>query len=244
MEGGPFRRHGISIAGFANIYHPAIPKKEVNQDLDMYIDGGQDYDFEVPSSIPKQLEEDNWMYKCAVSAASFNARLRKSRPTSFLDLHTNVEQIAKGTQPERVVVEKMVNEQKRNVILIEKDVLCNKDEYQENKSEKWVPIASSKDDIVYPLAIAKNQYQEVLPLYPFRFSEADAGDVYGALLTIKDETDVIPPGVKVREVHDLPPTLMGAIPYKPSMGITTLTTRKRGRPKKVSVPYIFLIYEF
>ena len=50
------------------------------------------------------------MYKCALSSAEFNARLRAHRPCSFIDLHTNVEQIATGTQPCRVSVQVKTDE--------------------------------------------------------------------------------------------------------------------------------------
>jgi hypothetical protein len=58
--------------------------------------------------VPKELTEDNWMYKCALSAADFNQRLNRNRPVSFLDLHTNIEQIASATQPKRVIIEKHI----------------------------------------------------------------------------------------------------------------------------------------
>jgi hypothetical protein len=48
------------------------------------------------------------MYKCAMSAADFNQRLNRNRPVSFLDLHTNIEQIASATQPQRVIIEKHI----------------------------------------------------------------------------------------------------------------------------------------
>ena len=239
MEGGPYRRHGISIAGFPTPYHPAVPKKEGGDQIDLDFDH---LDFDIPQEIPKALEEDTWMYKCALSAAAFNARLAKGRPTSFLDLHTNVEQIAQGSQPSRVLVQVLAEggqaeHVKGEKLILQNDVVCNAGAADGETADerKWVTVSTSMDPVLYPVALTKSQFQEVVPLYPFRFTQADVGQVYGAGLYVKEERDMasVPEGVELREVHDLPPTLMGAVPYKPAMGITSLTTRKRGRPKKV-----------
>lgn len=94
------------------------------------------------------------------------------------------------------------------------------------ESSVWKTVSTLVDENKYPLAITKNQFQESLSVYPFRFQEGDEGTVLGAV-------QKVPPGAETRQVHDLPPTLMGAIPYKPELAITQVTIRKRGRPKKV-----------
>jgi hypothetical protein len=141
LEGGPYRRHGLSLLGF----------------------GHRQENFE-PKDI--ELEKDSWIYKCARSAAEFNHRLNRNRPISFLDLHTNTEQIAKGTQPTRVIVERNIDDN-GDVLKIDTDVVCSP------KDSKWVPIGSN-EPTTYPLAIMRNQYQDQVSLFPFRFKESDA----------------------------------------------------------------------
>ena len=94
----------------------------------------------------------------------------------------------------------------------------------DNKNEKqWVPVSSSLEPSSYPIAIAKNQYQEMLPVFPYRFQDAES---MFHDLAARDQ----PPEEPRIEPYDLPPTLMGAQPYKPA--VTTVTVRKRGRPRK------------
>lgn len=237
LEGGPFRRHGISIAGFPR---PGKYIQATEEDLLEEPDHTQAFEPTGPAS--EELVADSWMYKCALSSAEFNSRLRAHRPCSFLDLHTNVEQIASGTQPCRVMVQMKTGEEGKESkvfvfrcfrllvtltyiqLKIETDVTVNG---ETDDSEKWKTIASSlEDDNKYPLAITRNQFQESVSVFPFRFQEGDEGIVLGG---VKE----VPAGAGTRQVHDLPPTLLGALPYKPELAITQVTIRKRGRPKKV-----------
>jgi hypothetical protein len=164
------------------------------------------------------------MYKCALSAAEFNARLVRSRPVSFLDLHTNIEQIASGTQPARVVVEMNPKDQSKDALKLETKVDCfsGSADIINNIRSDWVPVAHSLQPVAFPLALTKNQYQDTVSLFPFRFEENEG------VILLPDAKEA---SSDVRELHDVPPTLMGAVPYKPA--VITVTVRKRGRPKKV-----------
>jgi hypothetical protein len=185
LEGGPYRRHGISLAGF----------------------GQREEDFK-PREI--ELEKDSWIYKCALSAAEFNHRLNRGRPISFLDLHTNVEQIAQATQPCRVLVERNINDH-GDVLKIDTDVLCN------SKDPKWVQVGSNEPSL-YPIALMKNQYQDQFSLFPFRFKDTD---VQKSIVTNRFEMDQ-------------PTNLFGVQPFQPNH---IPSFKKRVRAKKLEQGY-------
>ncbi|KAJ3325345.1 PHD finger protein 10 [Boothiomyces sp. JEL0866] len=195
---GPFRRHDFSIAGFLK------PKHEVEQ-------------FE-PLAIPAELEQDQWMLKCALSAADFNQRLNKTRPTSFLDLHTNIEQVPKITQPIRVLVETNID-YTGNEIKIEKEVNCRPYE----PHTQWQVVGNSFEPSKYPLAIMKDQHQDAVPLYQNRFSETDSPYYNNENINEK----------RIRQ-YDQPPNLYGVQPFiMASQPPQILSVRKKGRPRKV-----------
>ena len=73
------------------------------------------------------------------------------------------------------------------------------------------------------MAITRDQYQETLPLYPQRFQDPNLAQSQEEL---EKETNA---GPRVYP-FDLPPTLMGSLPYKPT--VQTVSLRKRGRPKR------------
>jgi len=203
LGGGPYRRHGISLAGFSK------PELEFET-------------FEPKGAVPKELSKDAWMYKCALSAADFNQRLNRNRPVSFLDLHTNVEQIASSSQPARVTIEMERGSHHRlassKKVLVDTSVVCDR-----VADPRWQIVSDSLEPSLYPLAIARNQYQETYPVYPVRFQDPTAQEAEEELQKLEELGPRIEP-------YDLPPTLMGAIPYK--VAVQTVNVRKRGRPKK------------
>ncbi|KAI8913339.1 chromatin remodelling complex Rsc7/Swp82 subunit-domain-containing protein [Gorgonomyces haynaldii] len=147
-DGGPFKRHGPSILGFSNKVDVAEPF--------------------MPEFVPEELTKDQWMLKCALSAADFNSRLVRNRPTSFLDLHTNVEQVSQDTQPTRVVIQ--INKKaKLDVDFVEPRIAPDlKDD------ENWETVYTTDKVSMYPLAIMKEQFQDVTSVYTERFKDTDS----------------------------------------------------------------------
>ncbi|EGF83924.1 hypothetical protein BATDEDRAFT_84646 [Batrachochytrium dendrobatidis JAM81] len=151
-EGGPFTRQSapITILGFN---HTESPMER----------------FE-PLVISQELRQDSWMLKCALSAAEFNQRLNKLRPTRFFDLHTNIEQIPLITQPMLVNVEMREGSEQRPFVF---DKALNIRSPSSKPQSHWINVS---DDVIaskYPLAIAPQQYQGAFSLYRERFSEKD-----------------------------------------------------------------------
>lgn len=136
QEGGPYRRSGPAILGFRQ------PMEQVEPF--------------VPTNIPPELEADAWMLKCATSAADFNRRLVRNRPISFLDLHTNVEQVPRATQPSRVMVQ-IAPKEKLSFAHVQKDVVV---EDGNDTSGIWSTVAVCDKTSKYPLALMHNQYQD------------------------------------------------------------------------------------
>jgi hypothetical protein len=186
--------------------------------------------------------DDAWMQKCAASCAEFNARycysllsLNRNRPSSFLDLHTNIEQIQKKTQPTRIRVQ--VKKSNEKLFKINKETTTtNVDDadWEEvvqtsdglkvrhifqptlngisRKDEEPIVILDEENKL-YPLAIMRDQYQSQFSLYPYRFNDQD-----------------VPKQIPTRqEPFDMPPTLLGTQPYLPADALVT----KRHRQKKV-----------
>ena len=131
--------------------------------------GGEDGEDDFrPEYIPPELRADAWMYKVATSTAGFNRRLVRTRPTSFLDLHTNIEQVSQLSQPSRVQVE-LLSSSRMNFIHVEDQVVLNKDE----QDQEWKTVSNSDKPSKFPLAIMNDQHQDVTSLYVERFSESD-----------------------------------------------------------------------
>lgn len=152
-------------------------------------------------------------YKCATSAADFNQRLNHNRPVSFLDLHTNIEQVPRALQPKSVRVEVDVSF-KENFLKVDGGVASD-------HNDKWKSVEGDDDDDSFPIALEKDQYSSLLPIYPIRFSQDSRS-------TVK----ILREGAELQrkiEIHDLPPTLLGAVPFTP---LAKTSIRKRGRPRK------------
>ncbi len=179
LGSGPFFRNGSAILGFDK---PIV-------DIDTF----------VPDSIPPELENDAWMMRCAMSAADYNRRLLYNRPTSFLDLHTNVEQTSQSTQPNRVYV------------LKDSDAVLNFD-YTDPQitstpisefSPNWKLVSDSSEQTKYPIALLNGQYRGCISAFRDRFKDTDS-PYY-----------VQPDQAIVNDVlFDLPSDLHGALPFR------------------------------
>lgn len=123
-----------------------------------------------------QLAADPWMLKCATSAADFNRRLLRNRPTSFLDLHTNIEQVSQATQPSRFRVQ-VKGDMTTNICFVEKEVALNlvktNQKLEANEGlksvkleQEWVTVGDSAPSR-YPLALMRGQQQNSTSLYCF-----------------------------------------------------------------------------
>jgi hypothetical protein len=143
VDKGPFRRHTPSLAGFPNPYSVYEP-------------------FE-PVFVPQELKVGSWDYKCALSAADFNSRLLRNRPVSFLDLHTNIEQIPRNSQPLRVLVEKNLNSD-TNTIKIDSFIGTKNQDSFDSNNQNWEVAYDSDKPSKYPISIMRDQYQEQLSL--------------------------------------------------------------------------------
>ena len=179
---GPFRRHGLSVAGFP-----------------------QDDEGTFEPIITKEMEQDEWMLKCAQSAAEFNHRLNRTRPTSFLDLHTNIEQVCQRYQPSVVIVEQHL----QNVNTLQIESLVN----TSSNHDGWKTVGDTAMVSKYPVAIMKNQYQDQIPLFPHNFTSVDVPN----------------PLPRRIEPYDYLPNLAGVQPFIPMHS----HTRKRARHAKV-----------
>ena len=173
-----------------------------------------------PAFVPVELSADTWMLKCALSAAEFNQRLNKARPTRFFDLHTNVEQVPLITQPTHVYVELRTDSQQQGLQIEEHPVAKRTTDPADSR---WTVVS---DTHRYPIALLAGQYQDSIPLHRERFNDADF--VFEALervvtaATLGDEAD----DKTVALVNNV-------VPFKPSVSASTVQTysKKRGRPK-------------
>ncbi|KAI8894495.1 chromatin remodelling complex Rsc7/Swp82 subunit-domain-containing protein [Globomyces pollinis-pini] len=202
VDDGPFRRHATSVVGFNK------PKRFEYEPLE-------------PLHVPKALENDSWMLKCALSAAEFNHRLIFNRPTSFLDLHTNVEQVPKINQSDRILVE-MSSKDSGNTLVIDTDVVVNRE-----PSSEWTVVSDSAHPTLYPIAVMRDQYQDTLSLYPYRFQPTEEG-------TEAKENDN--PNKPNRPTpYDLPANLLGVVPFKPLVPVTpSISSRQKRSRSKVN----------
>lgn len=137
QEGGPIKRQGPAILGFS---------KPIEDDEPF-----------VPSFIPPEIKADGWMLKCAVSAADYNRRLVRNRPTSFLDLHTNIEQVSANTQPKRIKVQMAKDETTSFRYIQDKVSILNDD-------DTYTTVHDSSHPSLFPIALMPSQYQDVIPL--------------------------------------------------------------------------------
>lgn len=164
LENGPIKRSGQSILG----YESAIELEESFS----------------PAFVPPEISSDEWMLKCAISSADFNRRLINNRPTSFLDLHTNIEQIRSISQPTRVLVEcaegnqmdfKCIQEElnvknsrkskKSNNGLKTDRIESKKVSNVSDENDMWKVAYDSTESSRFPLALLPNQYQNIIALY-------------------------------------------------------------------------------
>ena len=187
---GPFRRNGLSVAGFPHEFTDSF----------------------VPT-IPTDLAKDEWMLKCAQSAAEFNhrqilinSRLNRTRPTSFLDLHTNIEQVCQRDQPKRVVVQAHKNN--NGQLQIESEF-----NFESRIDPDWTTVGSSSCTNLYPVAIMKDQHVDQIPLFPIRFSTNDVAKHLPRRI----------------EPYDMLPNLAGVQPFIP----LNSSNKKRHRQAKV-----------
>jgi hypothetical protein len=134
QEGGPIKRQGPAILGF---------KTPLETDATF-----------TPPFVPPEIKKDAWVLKCALSAADFNRRLVHNRPTSFLDLHTNIEQVSQTTQPLNVGIQSAPGEY---------SVRCVQDGVTlDTKDTNWKHVSTPQS--LFPVALMPDQFQHSFAL--------------------------------------------------------------------------------
>ncbi|TPX60617.1 hypothetical protein CcCBS67573_g08987 [Chytriomyces confervae] len=114
------------------------------------------------------------MLKAAASAAEFNSRLRAQRRRGrFLDIHTNVEQVAQLGQPSHVLIEKQLGGQEKGMVL-EVSFGDIKSKPASSELEDWMAIKRSQDAAHYPISIMPGQYQAAYSVHRTRFEQSVA----------------------------------------------------------------------
>jgi hypothetical protein len=150
LEGGPIKRMGSAILGYENA-------TEVEEGF-------------VPQSFPVEIANDEWMMKCTLSAADFNRRLVNNRPSSFLDLHTNIEQVSSITQPSVLNVQ-YLKTQNLDFKCVQNDLMIKSKKRKNQSKDKrsieeggWCNVYTDKLASKYPLSLLPNQYQQSVSL--------------------------------------------------------------------------------
>ncbi|KAI9094360.1 chromatin remodelling complex Rsc7/Swp82 subunit-domain-containing protein [Phlyctochytrium arcticum] len=119
--------------------------------------------------IPATLRGDDYLYRRAASAAEFNRRLLAQRANSFLDYHTNIEQVPSLTQPTHVGVQ-IAKGSLKWPLTVEPEVVVDQ---SPSDSNNWLPVPTPKVEEEYPLAIMPGQYQGMLSINRRRFGQPD-----------------------------------------------------------------------
>ncbi|KND00733.1 uncharacterized protein SPPG_03849 [Spizellomyces punctatus DAOM BR117] len=117
--------------------------------------------------IPASLNGDDHLYRRAASAADFNRRLIMQRPRTFLDSHTNIEQIPSLTQPTHISVQ-VKQGTLRTPLTIEQQLLS-----KEVTSDGWCNLPIPELDEKFPIAVIPGQYQGTFSIYQKRFAHVD-----------------------------------------------------------------------
>ena len=120
----------------------------------------------VPLQAPIELQRDDWMCRCALSAAEFNRSLAHGRPKRFWDPHTNMEHVPAATQPKQIHIEAA-----KSSLSSAKGSVANGIHFHSGTEEKdWVRVDISQECRDYPLALAPGQRQFAFSVYSQRFS--------------------------------------------------------------------------
>ncbi|RKO90092.1 chromatin remodelling complex Rsc7/Swp82 subunit-domain-containing protein, partial [Blyttiomyces helicus] len=131
------------------------------------------------NTIPAAITRDDYMFRAATAAAEFNRRLLVNRQRTFLDVHTNIEQVPGLTQPTHVVVDRLVSAARvpaddmssspASPVVDGLAVLGR----AAAPDGVWTPLADDPDAEKYPVAIVNGQYQGVFPIFRHRFPETE-----------------------------------------------------------------------
>ncbi|KAI8913030.1 chromatin remodelling complex Rsc7/Swp82 subunit-domain-containing protein [Powellomyces hirtus] len=128
--------------------------------------------------ITASLTGDDVLYKRAASAADFNRRLMMNRPRTFLDGHTNIEQIPSLTQPQSIAIQ-LKKGTWQSPVAVENSVISsptsNGDapDFPADPNDVWIHIPTLSVEELYPVAIMPGQYQGMYPIYRSRFSVSE-----------------------------------------------------------------------
>ncbi|CAG8600563.1 9733_t:CDS:2 [Ambispora leptoticha] len=147
-----------------------------------------------------KVNDINWLHESALSVREFNARLKIHRKdkTPFYDIHTNIEQVPKATQPTRIRVEKVEvppcsspslssSDQRESAVenevhfkydsfnhnlkSIDKDVLEVVPPDIRNIINSYLKQEPPEEDDKHPLALMDDQFQSTYPLHRTRFNK-------------------------------------------------------------------------
>lgn len=110
--------------------------------------------------VPAVVAGDKWMHRCATSAAQFNSRLIQRRPRGFLDIHTNVEQVARSTQPSLVGVQLELGSERMGMVVDAEPLLAG----PHGGFDGWVDAGDDGELSKFPVALMPGQFRGVYSL--------------------------------------------------------------------------------
>jgi hypothetical protein len=97
---------------------------------------------------------DTVLLKAATAAAEFNSRLRAQRKDKFLDIHTNIEQVPRATQPIGIKVEKDASIQEKSF-----QVETTTGEVAVEQDPNWLEVQNGHENDKFPIALLPGQFQ-------------------------------------------------------------------------------------
>jgi hypothetical protein len=115
-----------------------------------------------PLDGPEGLKQDDWMYRCVLSAAEFNRTMAVGRPKRFWDPHTNIEHVSKSIQPTRTFIESCTTYDPMGPGKV------NVNAHIADKNDPhWKVLELDEDAEKYPVAVIPGQRQYAFSVYIF-----------------------------------------------------------------------------
>jgi hypothetical protein len=116
----------------------------------------------VPFDGPDGLKQDDWMYRCVLSAAEFNRTMAVGRPKRFWDPHTNIEHVPKSSQPTRAFIESCTTSDPMAPGKVNVNV-----HVADKEDPHWRVLEMGEDAEKYPVAVIPGQRQYAFSVYVF-----------------------------------------------------------------------------
>lgn len=121
-------------------------------------------DFENLKHIPAYSTGDQVMLRAIQSAAQFNRQIQGFRPKSFIDHHTETEQVPALTQPTKVSFQINQNSKHKDKGVFECESRIVMPQDHEYTDPQWEVIHT--EPTKYPIAIMTGQHQNSISIYP------------------------------------------------------------------------------